>query len=250
MDLELSGRVALVTGGSRGIGLTIARAFAAEGSRVAVAARGEEGLKRAEAEIAGTKGFVFDAFDPPSRASLIENVVEHFGRLDVLVNNAGQSFGADAYSTSFEAYAQAMEINFFAAVDLSLRALPYLKETKGVIVNITSIWGREAGGRAAYNASKAALVSFTKALGDAAIRHGVRVVGVAPGSILHPGGNWDRRAKENPEAVQAFVEASIPGGRFGTPEEVANVVVFLASPKASWVVGTTVVVDGGQSKMF
>ncbi|MBE3595409.1 MAG: SDR family oxidoreductase [Hydrogenibacillus sp.] len=250
MNLELSGRVALVTGGSRGIGLAIAKTFAEEGARVAVAARGEAGLRQAEADIPGAEAFTFDAFDPASRASLIERVARHFGRLDVLVNNAGQSFGADAYSTPFDDYAKAMEINYFAAVDLSLRALPHLAKTNGVIVNIASIWGREAGGKAAYNAAKAALISFTKALGDAAAPHGVRAVGVAPGSIRHPGGSWDRRMKENPEAMRAFVEANIPGGRFGTPEEVANVVVFLASPKASWVVGTTVVVDGGQSKMF
>ncbi|MBT9281396.1 MAG: SDR family oxidoreductase [Hydrogenibacillus schlegelii] len=250
MDLGLKDKVVLITGGTRGIGRAIAEAFFTEGARVAVAARGDDGLRAVEAALPGAKGFSFDAFAADSRAELVEAVVRHFGRLDVLVNNAGASYGADAATTPLEDYRRAMEINFFAAVDLALRALPHLEAVGGTVVNVSSIWGREAGGKAPYNAAKAALISFTKALGDAAIRRGVRVVGVAPGSIRHPGGSWDRRVQEDPEGMRAFVAANIPAGRFGTAEEVAAAVVFLASPRASWIVGTTVVVDGGQSKMF
>ncbi|HMW60402.1 MAG TPA: SDR family oxidoreductase, partial [Leptospiraceae bacterium] len=109
--------------------------------------------------------------------------------------------------------------------------------------------GRESGGRATYNAAKAAAISFTKSFADEMIRKGIRVVGIAPGSILHPTGNWQKRINENPEKMREFVEREIPAGRFGTVEEVASVAVFLASSKASWVVGATLNVDGGQSRM-
>lgn len=242
-------RIVLITGGTRGIGLETARVFHAEGAKVIVAARHEAGLQNVQSMLPDVETHVFDAFSETSREALIESIRLRHGRLDVLINNAGQSFGANASQTTMEAYRQAMEINFFAPVDLSLRALSLMKEGS-VIVQVASIWGREAGGKAAYNASKAALISFTKALGDDLAGRGIRVVGVAPGSIRHPGGSWDRRYLENPEQMEAFIAQHIPAGRFGTAEEVARVIAFLASSEASWIMGTTVVVDGGQSKMF
>ena len=122
------------------------------------------------------------------------------------------------------------------------------KQKRGAIINITSIYGRESGGKATYNAAKAATISFTKSLANEAIKDGIRVNGIAPGSILHPGGSWQKRIEENPEKMNEFVKTEIPAGRFVTLEEVSNVAVFLAPEKASWVVGATINVDGGQSK--
>ncbi|MMZ58211.1 3-oxoacyl-[acyl-carrier-protein] reductase FabG [compost metagenome] len=142
-----------------------------------------------------------------------------------------------------------MDMNLYPAIDLSKQVVSLMKDKgTGNIINISSIYGREAGGKPTYNAAKAALISFTKALADEAIPYGIRVNGVAPGSILHPTGNWQKRLEENPDKIKQFVESEIPAGRFGTVEEIANVVVFLASEKASWVVGATLNVDGGQSR--
>lgn len=121
--------------------------------------------------------------------------------------------------------------------------------TGGSIINITSIYGRESGGKATYNNAKAALISFTKSLADEVISDGIRVNSVAPGSILHETGNWLKRMEEDPERIQKFIKNEIPAGRLGTPEEIANVVTFLSSEKASWIVGASINVDGGQSKM-
>ncbi len=138
----------------------------------------------------------------------------------------------------------------FSAVHLSKLAYEQMtKKQEGVILQITSIFGRESGGKPTYNNAKAALISFTKSLADEAIKKGIRVNSIAPGSILHPSGNWQKRIDADPEKMKAFVEQEIPAGRFGTVEEIANTALFLASPKGSWIVGASINVDGGQSNM-
>jgi 3-oxoacyl-[acyl-carrier protein] reductase len=123
------------------------------------------------------------------------------------------------------------------------------KSRSGSIINITSIYGRESGGKVTYNNAKSALISFTKSLADEVISYGIRVNSIAPGSILHETGNWKKRLEENPEQIKELIKNEIPAGRFGTPEEIANVAAFLASDKASWIVGASINVDGGQSRM-
>lgn len=246
MDTGLKDSVVLVTGGTKGIGLAIALAFQAEGAKVCICARSQDGLYQCLERYA-LSGYVCDVTSAPSRKNLVESVLRDFGRIDVLVNNAGGSNGSTAMNTDLSLYEEALQLNFLSLVDLS--RLVAARMEKGVILNITSISGRESGGRATYNAAKAAAISFTKSFADEMIRKGIRVVGIAPGSILHPTGNWQKRINENPEKMREFVEREIPAGRFGTVEEVASVAVFLASSKASWVVGATLNVDGGQSRM-
>lgn len=250
MDLQLKGKKVLITGGSKGIGKGIAQAFLSEGAVVSIVARGRETLETAQLELGGVSIYEADLMKEEDRRRLFHTYIEEHGHIDILINNAGGSNGSSAAATKMELFHEAMELNYFSAVHLSKMAVEEMKRREsGSIVNITSIFGRESGGKVTYNNAKAALISFTKSLADEVISYGIRVNSVAPGSILHPTGNWRKRLDEHPEKIEQFVKDEIPAGRFGTVEEVANVVLFLASEKASWVVGASVNVDGGQSRM-
>ncbi|WP_078597545.1 SDR family NAD(P)-dependent oxidoreductase [Evansella clarkii] len=249
MDLNLSGKNVLITGGSKGIGKGIAKAFLDEGANVGIVARGLEGLKSAKEEMPEAEIIQADLTDKQEREKAFKEFSNKVGDIDILINNVGGSSGSSTMETPLEDFEAAMSLNYFSAVHFSQLAVPVMKNKgTGSIVNISSVFGRESGGKPTYNSAKAAMISFTKSLADEVIKDGIRVNGVAPGSILHPSGNWQKRLDENPEKINKFVEEQIPAGRFGTVEEVANAAVFLASEKASWVVGATLNVDGGQSK--
>ncbi|RXT06500.1 SDR family NAD(P)-dependent oxidoreductase [Ammoniphilus sp. CFH 90114] len=249
MELGLTGKVVLITGGSRGIGKAIARSFLEEGALVAIAARSLQDLEIAKTELGYIRIYQGDLTLASNREQVFHSVLKDYGRLDILINNVGGSNGGPAMETDMALFEQSMQLNYFSAVHFSQLAAQEMRKTGGgSIINISSIFGRESGGKITYNNSKAALISFTKAFANEMISDGIRVNGIAPGSILHPSGNWQKRLDQNPEQILKFVEEEIPAGRFGTVEEVANVAVFLASDKASWIIGATLNVDGGQSK--
>jgi 3-oxoacyl-[acyl-carrier protein] reductase len=258
MNLELNGKVAIVTGGSRGLGLASARALVREGCHVAICARGRERLEQAGADLrrdAATGAQVItvpaDVSTAEGIATLIDATVHRFGGIDVLVNNVGVARGGALEETADAVWQEALEHTLFPMIRASRAALPHMRlRGGGVIITISSIFGREAGGRMTYNAVKAAEISLTKTLGQQLAKDNVRVVSVAPGSILFPGGSWDARQKADPEGIADFVRRELPFGRFGRAEEVGDVVAFLASSRAAWINATTVVVDGGQSRMF
>jgi 3-oxoacyl-[acyl-carrier protein] reductase len=257
VDLQLTGKVAIVTGGSRGLGFASARALIAEGCHVAICARGEARLQQAADELrvaapAGTEvlGVAADVSTAAGVQHLIDTTVGKIGAIDVLVNNVGLGKGGGLAETDDATWQEAFDHTLFPVVRASRAALPFLTRRRGTIIIISSIFGREAGGRMTYNAVKAAEISLAKSLAQQLAKDQVRVVSVAPGSILFPGGSWHQRQQADPEGIAEFVRRELPFGRFGRPEEVGDVVAFLASPRASWISGTTVVVDGCQSRMF
>jgi 3-oxoacyl-[acyl-carrier protein] reductase len=256
MDLGLTGKVALITGSSRGLGLATATALAAEGCRVCICARGRETLSAAAAEVQrkahGPDAVVAVEADV-STASGIELVVkralEGFGGLDILVNNVGKATGGDIGETSDAEWQAAFDETLFPAIRASRLVVPHMKARgAGSIIMIASIWGRESGGRMTYNAVKAAEISLAKAMAQQLAPFNIRVNSVAPGSIMFPGGSWHKRQQADPTGIEEFVKRDLPFGRFGRADEVANVVTFLASDRASWISGASITVDGCQSR--
>ena len=258
MDLGLKDQVAIVTGSSRGIGLASARALAAEGCRVCLCARSAGPLEAARQLVAAAAGSIdrvlavaADVSKADGVAAVVEKTVEAFGGIDVLVNNVGTAGGADLLETTDADWQGALDQTLFPAIRASRLVVPHMvRRGGGSIVIIASIFGREAGGRMTYNAVKAAEISLAKSLARQLAPQRIRVNSVSPGSILFEGGSWWKRQQADPAGMAEFVAREIPSGRFGRPEEVADVVAFIASPRAGWVSGTSIVVDGCQSRSF
>ena len=256
MNLELTGKSALITGASRGLGLASARALVAEGCSVCITARGEDALRQAERDLRGiapsgaaVRAVRADVATPAGVAESVAGAVEAFGGLDILVNNVGLGRGSGLLETTDADWTEAFDFTLFPAIRASRLAVPLMRRRGGgAIIMIASIYGRESGGRMVYNAVKAAEISLAKSLAQQLAPDGIRVNSVAPGSILIPGGTWDLRQQADPEGIAEFVRRDLPFGRFGKAEEIGDVVAFLCSARASWISGACITVDGCQSR--
>jgi 3-oxoacyl-[acyl-carrier protein] reductase len=250
MKLELDGRVALVTGASRGIGLAIARMLAVEGAQVALAARGHEGLKRAAAEIGGNVSLhTADVTDPAAALALVRDVEKKWGKIDILICNVGSGASVPPGAETPAEWRRVMDINLFATTNTIEAARPIMQRGGGdrAIVCVSSICGLAAlGAPVTYSAAKAALNATVRGLARPLAQDGIRINAVAPGNILFDGGTWARKLAENKQGVDDMLARDVPLRRLGTPEEIADVVSFLASPRAAFVTGTVIVADGGQ----
>lgn len=260
MDLGLKGKFALVTGGSHGIGRAIALGLASEGANVAVCARRPELVEKVAAEISkcGVKALAIpaDVTVPADIQRVTDAIISKWDTIHILVNNVGGGgrWGeALVEETPEKVWFEVFEKNAGAAIKFTNWAIPYMRKQKwGRVVTITSIYGREGGGRPWFNAAKAYQTSMMKTLGMMSdyARDGITFNSVAPGGIMIPETGWEKKAKEDPEKFKELIDKEYPLGRLGTPEEVASIVVFLCSEKASLVNGASIPADGAQGRSF
>ena len=255
MDLGLDGKVAMITGGSHGLGKQAASTLAREGCKVSICARGAEQLEATVEEFRAqgyqVHGTQADVTVEEDATRFYDETIAHLGQPDILVNNVGGRRGSvDFMETTMEQFRDGLEVNLFSAVRLMAMVLPHMKEQGwGRIINISSIYGREYGGSIDYMTGKAGLIAFSKHLALQMAPINVRVNCIAPGSIDFPGSTWDRFQKTNtPEVVAEFIARNLPAGKFGWPEPIGETVAFLASDRADMITGACINVDGGQSR--
>jgi 3-oxoacyl-[acyl-carrier protein] reductase len=252
MDLGLAGAVVLITGGSRGIGLATARSFAAEGAHLVISARNEAELAHAaealRAVAPSVTSVVADVTVAEDAEKLVAAAAEAHGGIDVLVNNVGGSTGGRRLRESTDdEWRRTIELNLIQTVRMMRLAAPRMDDrAHPAVVNVSSIsgWTPQLAGSGQYGAAKAALIFDAELWALDLWNHKIRVNTVSPGSILVPGNGWDRYRRDNPAGYDDYVANGFPMGRLGTAEEVADVIVFLSSPRANWVNGRNVPVDG------
>ena len=254
MDLGLKGKVAMVTGASRGLGRFMALKLAEEGCDLAICARSEDVLAGTAEEV---RALGRRCLDKPldvtvagAAEEMVSETLDGLGQVDVLINNVGGNRRGQVHETTDQDWDEIIDLNFKSHLRFSRAVIPHMRQRQeGVILFISSIFGREAGGKglSIYNTTKSALISLAKIMALELAGEGIRVNSIAPGSIRFPGGSWDKRCKEDPEGMGEFIRQNLPLGRFGSAEELADVVTFMASPRAGLVTGACVNVDGGQS---
>jgi 3-oxoacyl-[acyl-carrier protein] reductase len=252
MDLKLANKVALITGGSRGIGLRTARLFAEEGVHLGICGRRSADVEAAAAELraAGVKvaAMPADVTVPAEAAAFVEHCAAELGQIDILINNVGGSAGGvNLMEVSNEDWQRTFELNPFQMVRMARLVVPHLRrQGGGAIVNLASIsgWHPQLSGSPQYGTAKAAVIFMTERLALELSRDNIRVNTVSPGSIVWDGGDWGDYRKTQPDAYATYVREGFPMGRLGAPEEVADVIVFMASPRANWINGRHISVDG------
>jgi len=262
MELGLKGKIALVTGSSRGIGRVIALTLAEEGCNLAICARGEELLEETAREIREKGVDVLavksDVSSLEDNKNFVSKAIRELGRADILVNNAGTGRLSDPMELPEEEFRQNMDLMLFGPIQCSREVIPHMKKQGwGRIINISSVFGKQPGGLLDYDAIKAALIMLTKDLSNYLAKDNILVNAVCPGPIRGqlwegPGALGEQLGQAlgmtSPEAVKWFAEQHIPLGQFGDPEDIANMVVFLSSDKAKNITGQSINVDGGMVK--
>jgi 3-oxoacyl-[acyl-carrier protein] reductase len=248
MNLNLEGKVALVTGSSRGIGKSIATTLYEEGCKVVLNGRHKDILKITAKPLGGNY-FVADVTNPKECGDLVDYIIKKYGKLDILICNVGSGKSVPhGMETNLE-WKKMLDLNFFSATNIIYAAMDSLKKTRGVIVCISSIAGMEnTDAPIAYSIAKTALNSYVKRISKSLAKNSIRINSVSPGNIFFKGSVWEKKIKDDKSKVNKMLRSEVALGRFGTPEEVSNLVIFLASSKSSFVTGSNFVIDGGQLK--
>lgn len=251
MDMNLKGKIALVTGGNRGIGLATAKGLAKEGCDVAFCARREETLAQAAGEIEAlgvrVAAIQADVQNPDDAVRFVEESAASLGGIDILINNVGGRSGDRLMDSTDEDWVETFDKNVFHGVRLTRLVVPHMRARGGgAIVFISSVsgWIPQLSGAVQYGASKAAQIFMAEPMALELVHDRIRVNVVSPGSIIFEGGGWDNMRQEKPEVFAAYEENGFPMGGLGTPEDVADVVVFLASDRSRWVNGENIRADG------
>ena len=262
MDLGLKRKVALITGASQGIGKSIALTLAEEGCNLAICARRKEALDSSAKEIKAKGVEVLaiqsDVTKLEDNKNFVSQAAEKFGRIDILVNNAGHGNASDPLELPEEVFRHHMDLMLFGPIQLCRLVIPYMrKQGWGRIINISSIFGKQPGNQLDYDSIKAALQMVTKDLSNYLAKDNILVNAVCPGPIRTPlwegpGALAERLGQQlgmsAPEVMKWFAEQNIPLGHHGDPEDIANLVTFLASDKAKFITGQSINVDGGMVK--
>lgn len=256
MDLRLKDKVVLVAGSSKGIGLATARAFLAEGCRTVITGRDGAALDQARASLEADFGqdvlaaIQGDLCESSTISDLLQFISGRWGQLDCLVANVGSGQGRVGWDQAESEWQRLIELNFACTYRMVQAVLPAMTQSHdGSIVLVASIVGLESTpAPLPYSAAKAALLNYAKNLARQLGPFGVRVNAVAPGNILFPGGSWERHLTERREEVLREIDAEVPLRRFGRPDEIADLIVFLSSARAAFITGSCVVADGGQTR--
>ena len=257
MDLGLRDKIAFIAGSTRGIGLAIAEAFVKEGALVTITGREESSLKKATSELnaladAKVISIQGDMTDRTQVRESLRITADTYGGIDTVIANVGSGTAKNGWELGDEDWSSVLEMNLMGSAILAREAMPYLlKRDHASLTFISSIAGYETiGAPIVYSASKAAIDASMKSLSRLVGPNNVRVNAVSPGNVLFPGGSWEKKLEDRRDFFHEMINREVPLQRFGSPEEIANVVVFLASERASFVTGSCVVVDGGQTRSY
>ncbi len=254
MNLNLNDKKVLITGASRGIGLAIAESFLEEGANTCLASRGSKELFLAEKKFQKNYGlersfaFKCDCTNTNSLDQLKESIEHKWKSLDVVIVNVGNGQSVQDALPNNEQWKKTWSINFESALFTARKFLPMIQKSKGCILFISSIAGLETfGAPSDYSTAKAAIIALAKNMARKLANENIRVNVIAPGNVYFNGGSWHKKILQDKKIVEEMIRSTVPMNRFGTPKEIADSVVFLCSDRASFITGTTLVIDGGQT---
>ena len=250
MDLRLKNKKVFISGSSRGIGLCIARKFIEEGANVVINARNKDELSIAASSLENCNGVAGDVSTPNDALLTITKAAEILGGIDIIVCNAGSGSSVPPGQESYDEWQRVFAINFFTATNLIEASLNFLEKSHGCVVCVSSICGNETipGAPVTYSVAKSALNTYVKSMSAPLASKGIRINSVAPGNISFDGSVWSKKMAQDPLAVKEMLKNNVPLKKFGSPDDVAHMVVWLSSDLSNFVTGTIVTTDGGQTR--